>query len=100
MSNTMTVHALIRTLKSEIVTGNLSVETKMPVAEKVKKHCGCCRKKLALSDFNCAKCSVRYCGDHRLPETHACQHDFRKEGQQLLTKLNPRVVTDKVENRI
>jgi predicted nucleic acid binding AN1-type Zn finger protein len=64
---------------------------------KEQKRCGACKKKLCLSDFACAKCTTRYCGAHRLPETHACPHDFKKEGQTLLTKQNPRVVADKVD---
>jgi len=71
------------------------VEPPAPAAE--QKRCGACKKKLCLSDFACAKCTTRHCGAHRLPETHACPHDFKKEGQTLLTKQNPRVVADKVD---
>lgn len=62
-----------------------------------KKRCGCCTKKLLLSDIGCSKCEIRYCGAHRLPELHACPHDFKKEGQALLAKQNPRVIGDKME---
>jgi predicted nucleic acid binding AN1-type Zn finger protein len=61
------------------------------------KRCGCCSKKLMLSHLGCAKCGTRYCDSHRLPELHACSHDFKKEGQALLAKQNPRVVGDKLE---
>jgi len=67
-----------------------------------QKRCGLtgdCKKKLALSDFGCSKCSTRFCSQHRLPENHKCPHDFKKEGQALLAKLNPRVVGEKL-NRI
>jgi hypothetical protein len=69
-----------------------------------QKRCGLttseCKKKLALSDFACSKCQIRYCGTHRLPETHKCPHDFVKEGKELLAKLNPVVVGDKMGDRI
>jgi len=70
---------------------------------KEQKRCGlgeACKKKLALSDFACGKCKTRYCGTHRLPELHKCPHDFMKEGKELLAKLNPVVVGDKMGNRI
>jgi len=60
-------------------------------------RCVCCSKKLVLSDMGCSKCGNRYCSTHRLPELHACPHDFRKEGQALLEKQNPRVIGDKME---
>lgn len=68
-----------------------------PAAAKPQKRCGCCTKKLALTDFDCPKCKSRFCSAHRLPELHACPHDFRKEGQVQLEKANPRVVADKVD---
>jgi predicted nucleic acid binding AN1-type Zn finger protein len=62
-----------------------------------KKRCGCCTKKLLLSDVGCSKCDSRFCSTHRLPELHACPYDFKKEGQALLAKQNPRVIGDKME---
>ena len=71
------------------------------IGTKDQKRCGFtggeCKKKLVLSDFACNKCSMRYCGAHRLPETHKCPHDFMKEGKELLAKLNPRVVGEKLD---
>lgn len=65
---------------------------------KIQKRCGAgdCKKKLLLTDFACTKCNMRHCGAHRLPEEHACSFDFRKEGQVLLAKQNPRVVNSKL----
>ena len=60
-------------------------------------RCGCCSKKLMLSHLGCSKCGTRYCDSHRLPELHSCPHDFKKEGQALLAKQNPRVIGDKME---
>ena len=60
-------------------------------------HCTICRKKLLLSDLACAKCQKSHCALHRLPETHACSHDFMKEGKTLLEKQNPRITAIKLD---
>lgn len=86
--NNMTIHALLK---------SLTVSTPADAEPKVQKRCGNCKKKLCLSDFTCDKCKTRFCGAHRLPELHACPHDYKKEGKALLEKLNPRVVNDKLE---
>ena len=65
-----------------------------------QKRCGLtsdCKKKLCLSDLTCDKCKMRFCGSHRLPEAHACQHDFMKEGKATLTAQNPRCVAEKMD---
>ena len=66
---------------------------------KDQKRCGSdsCKKKLHLSDFGCGKCKTRFCSQHRLPEAHACQHDFKKEGKATLTAQNPRCVAEKMD---
>jgi len=56
-----------------------------------------CKRKLALSDFPCSKCSVATCQTHRLPEDHGCVFDFKKEGRSLLEKQNPVVVGVKLQ---
>ena len=62
-----------------------------------KNRCGCCKKKLMLSDFDCRGCKARFCGLHRLPEEHACPHDFRKESKQVLAKQLESCVNAKIE---
>ncbi len=62
-----------------------------------KNRCATCRKKLSLSDFDCGKCKVRYCGSHRLPEAHNCSHDFKTAGKAQLSKQLTRVVGAKVD---
>ncbi len=63
-----------------------------------KNRCACCSKKLVLSDFACGKCQTRYCATHRLPESHACTHDFRATGKEQLTQQLTRVVADKIQH--
>jgi predicted nucleic acid binding AN1-type Zn finger protein len=71
----------------------------IPSISSSQKRCQCdgCRRKLVLSDMECAKCKSRFCSQHRLPELHACPHDFRKEGAVLLAAANPRIVADKLD---
>jgi len=66
---------------------------------KVQKRCGsaCCKVKLMLTDLTCNKCKTRFCRSHRLPELHACPHDFQKEGQAILAERNPVVTAAKIE---
>lgn len=59
-------------------------------------RCGCCRKKLALTDFEC-RCKTRFCALHRAPEEHACSFDFKSHGIACLEKQLVRAVADKVE---
>lgn len=65
---------------------------------KRENRCYCCSKKLVLSDFACGKCNTRYCGKHRLPESHQCKHDFRASGAEQLKQQLTRVVADKIEH--
>ena len=104
----MTLHALllkamsVSTASPQISMGMPPMEpTKLDLMEKPveQKRCGfhtACKKKLALSDLLCSKCNLRFCGQHRQPELHACPHDYKSEGKELLAKQNPRVVADKV----
>ena len=34
-------------------------------------RCFTCQKKVGLTGFDC-KCKHQFCGEHRLPEAHAC----------------------------
>jgi len=76
-------------------TETATTETTAPA--KQQKRCSCCTKKLTLTDIGCPKCKARVCSAHRLPELHACPHDFRKEGAAQLAAANPRVVADKID---
>ena len=62
-----------------------------------QKRCHCCKVKLMLTDLTCAKCKSRFCRNHRLPELHACPHDFQKEGQAILAERNPVVAAAKID---
>lgn len=85
------------TTTTETTATATTVTTETATPTKSQKRCSCCTKKLTLADLGCPKCKARVCGAHRLPELHACPHDFRKEGAAQLEKANPRVVADKLD---
>ena len=65
--------------------------------KKIKKiRCFICNKKLSLVDIPCSKCSYAFCIEHRLPESHNCNYNFKKEGRILLEKKNPKIINDKI----
>lgn len=110
MNNTMSdamIAALVNSMspllsQSDAVTEppTLVIETDVSASEiKIKREnrCFCCSKKLALSDFACGKCNIRYCGKHRLPELHQCGHDFRAAGAEQLKQQLTRVVANKID---
>lgn len=80
-----------------VTTPKPTIEIPTPV---LQKRCQTCKKKLMLSDITCGKCKNRYCGLHRLPEDHSCCYDFKEEGRAHLAKENPKVVADKLHNRV
>lgn len=59
-------------------------------------RCPTCAKKLSLTDLAC-RCGTRHCSAHRLPEAHACAHDFRADAQKVLTAQLERVAGEKVQ---
>jgi len=58
-----------------------------------------CKKKIGLINFTC-NCGLTFCTLHRLAESHKCTYDFQKEGKQKLEEKNPKIIKDKIENRI
>jgi predicted nucleic acid binding AN1-type Zn finger protein len=42
------------------------------------------------------KCTHRYCATHRLPETHACTFDYKKDGTERLKAQLVSCVADRV----
>jgi predicted nucleic acid binding AN1-type Zn finger protein len=49
-----------------------------------------CNAKLKLTDFDC-RCNNKFCVKHRMPESHDCSYDFKKDKINLI-----KVVADKV----
>ncbi len=101
MGDSMNVRALLRELTPQMAPkmgvaepSTIMLEATTPA--KPSNRCGACRKKLLLTDLEC-RCKHRFCAAHRAPEEHACTHDFKADGQRLLTQQLERVVADKVE---
>ena len=80
--------------KDSATTAMSTITLTEPV--KINKNRCCaseCKRKLFLSDTEC-RCGQRYCGHHRLPETHSCSFDFKAAGKDLLSKQLVRVNGD------
>ena len=58
------------------------------------ERCSVCRKKTTFV-IKC-KCEKIVCIQHRYPEDHACNFDYKKEGKDLLIKQNPNVKSPKL----
>ncbi len=50
-----------------------------------------CKSKLKLTDFDC-RCSNRFCMKHRMPETHDCSYDFKKDKINLVKVVAEKVI--------
>ncbi|ESQ29090.1 hypothetical protein EUTSA_v10023731mg [Eutrema salsugineum] len=67
-----------------------------PPRTTARTRCLSCNKKVGLMGFKC-KCGSTFCGDHRYPENHDCEFDFKGEGRDVIGKANPVVKSKKVE---
>ncbi|KAI3987138.1 hypothetical protein MKX01_036928 [Papaver californicum] len=71
-----------------------------PVVAAVKpSRCLTCRKRVGLTGFKC-KCGITFCSTHRYPEQHGCTFDYKAVGRDAITKANPIVKAQKLENKI
>ena len=58
------------------------------------ERCSHCRRKVIML-VTCA-CEKRFCMKDRMPEDHACTHDFRASGAEKLAKDNPKIEGSKI----
>lgn len=63
--------------------------------KKMKRRCAVCRKKLALTAFEC-RCGGFFCEVHRYTDRHICTFDYRNMGAQEICLNNPVVVGEKI----
>ena len=77
--------------KSEVLTSEIAPKKQIVDSSK----CKLCPKKLGCLPYIC-KCENAYCTIHRLPEDHECTFDWKTHQRNILTKLNPRVVAEKL----
>jgi len=68
-------------------------------AAKPKNRCALCRQKVGLLGFTC-KCEQLLCAQHRHADQHSCTFDYKAAERVRLEKLNPKVVADKVHNKL
>lgn len=67
-----------------------------PAPAKKSNRCPTCQKRLLLTDLTC-RCGIRFCMEHRLPEIHACTHDFRGDAKKVLDRQLIAVKGEKLE---
>ncbi|KAK9914120.1 hypothetical protein M0R45_037916 [Rubus argutus] len=67
-----------------------------------KNKCQSCKKRLGPVEVIGLKCRCGgvFCTRHRLPESHSCDVNYKKIGQELLAKQNPVCKGDKLEWRV
>jgi len=58
------------------------------------ENCFFCKKKTLLL-FSC-HCGNKFCIKHKCAETHNCTFDYKKNGQEKLSKDNPKIQFTKV----
>ena len=68
----------------------------MNIEKKQITRCNKCNKKIKLVEqFKC-KCNQLLCTIHRYSDTHDCTFDWKSHDREILTKMNPVVVADKL----
>ncbi|RZC82167.1 hypothetical protein C5167_044951 [Papaver somniferum] len=71
----------------------------LPVVDAQPGRCSTCRKKVGLTAIKC-KCGLTFCATHRYPEKHECTFDYKALGRNAISKANPVVKADKLEEKI
>ncbi len=59
------------------------------------EKCWCCEKKIGLLGFSC-KCGYKFCGLHRVPESHHCVVDYKRTDRKKLEAANPKLESQKL----
>jgi hypothetical protein len=88
-------------LSTSIVEKLVPTEIKQIQPELNKKmRCATCNKKLGIATcFDC-KCGERHCADHRYSFSHNCTYDHKTISREILIRNNPKVIADKMVDKI
>lgn len=54
-----------------------------------------CSRKLKLTSFQC-RCEKIFCENHRIPESHNCNFDYKTLGKKQLQNANIQVIHEKI----
>jgi predicted nucleic acid binding AN1-type Zn finger protein len=94
------ITAVDRSNGEEIAASQEDDKTGLPTEKMTKNEkksrCNSCNKKVGLLGFRC-RCGQVFCGNHRMPEFHACDFDYSTY------EANPHVAlikADKLEYRL
>lgn len=85
-SNSVNNKDNVTEVKDVIKNGILPTKTKIN-----KCNLDTCNTKLKLYDMEC-RCKHKYCSEHRLPESHSCSFDYKKDKIQLIKVVAEKVI--------
>jgi predicted nucleic acid binding AN1-type Zn finger protein len=60
-----------------------------------KIKCNKCNKKIGIILFEC-KCNGKFCMNHRFPDKHDCNYDYKTDYINELLKNNPKIIPEKI----
>lgn len=66
-----------------------------PPVQTNTSRCWQCGKKIGLVGFQC-RCGYYFCGMHRYADIHQCNFDYKTYEREQLSKLNQKVVAEKL----
>lgn len=73
--------------------------TATPKKKKKKDRCGFCRIKLHGLGLDC-QCGKMFCHRHYNPADHECTFDHKERNKEVLKRLNKKVVSDRLQDRL
>lgn len=73
----------------------------MPKVTRETRRCAVCKLRVTLDHFTCrCNTSLVFCSTHRFPFEHKCTLELCKEHQSRLSKLNPTVLPQKLQENV
>ena len=78
----------------QLTTEQLTTEVSETL--KAADQCIVCGKKVKISTVQC-KCKQPLCKLHVMESQHQCSYDYKKHGQEILNKQNPRICGPKLK---
>ena len=80
----------------ESILGKKNVDDVQSSPHVHKKQCNVCKKRLLLTAMEC-RCGLKFCQNHRYPDEHKCNYDYKTEGRKTLAKQLVHVAHEKFQ---
>ncbi|PHT29121.1 Zinc finger A20 and AN1 domain-containing stress-associated protein 8 [Capsicum baccatum] len=78
-----------------VASSNLASQISQVKSKEGLKKCTACRKRVGLTGFS-YKCGDLFCAVYHYSEKHNCPFDYRNVGQNAISKANPIIVAEKL----